>query len=212
MSIPGMRSIVDVAESETVIHLRYLRRSMLMDLLFTIIIVVVNMVNEMAAITSGSAQERFDVFYLLTPPPTLFIALSISAVVQFFLLRKLKASMREMSRYSADPKDVNGERAGKSITDVNYDIVGAMSRSLKIWPIIAFFFLLYFAMSAAMLAGWALGLLTNVTLNYATALNVITLFLAVVFFWMQTKHWLVQRRKLKELERLEKVVLDELRI
>jgi hypothetical protein len=211
MSIPGMCSIVDVAGSETVLHLRYLRRSMLMDLLFTIIIVVVNMVNEMAAITSG-ATERFDGFYLLTPPPTLFIALSISAVVQFFLLRKLRASMREMSRYRADPRGADGEHAGKSITDVNYDIIGAMGRSLKIWPIIAFFFLLYFAMSAAMLAGWTLGLLTNATLNYATALNVITLFLAMVFFWLQTKHWLVQRRKLKELERMEKVVLDELRI
>ena len=204
--------MIDVAQSETAIHIRYMRKSILMNLLFTFFIVVMGTVYLMISLPMGLSAERIKDAWFLVPHPILLIALAISAAVQFYLLRKLKGSMLELTKSGIISQDAGLEHTEKSITDVNYEIVDAMYRSLKIWPVIALLFVLYFIGSIFKIVEWTLGLSPNEISHDAIALNVITLLFASIFFGIQTTHWLTRRKKLNELERMERTVLEELHI
>lgn len=206
-------SIIKEAENETLSHLRFMRRSIHLDLLFTLILIIVLAANDQTAIAMGLSPGRWEEIGLfLTPPPLLFVALAISAAVESYILMRLKKDLRDLSKHGAGHVGPSNCSGGKSITDINYGMVRAMERSMRIWPIVAFLFVLYFADSARKIAGWTLGTLPVLSFNWTAVLNTIVLILAIVFFWIQTKRWMVRRRHLISLRKMEMTVLEELRI
>jgi len=204
----GMRSIVDIARSETMIHVQYMRKSILMNLLFTFFIIVVDIVNVAVSISTRKLGEAL----FLSPPPILFIALAISIAVQFRMLRRIGGSISGLKKCGSGALGGDSTHAEKSVTNVNYEIVAAMYRSLKIWPVIALLLVLYFIGSIFNIAEWLIEVPSDASLDDSTALNGITLFFAFIFFWIQTTRWLTRRRKLKELESMEMAMMNELHI
>lgn len=206
MAGDGMRSIVDIARSETIIHVQYMRKSILMNLLFTFFIIVVDAAN----VAVSTSTERIDETLFLSPPPILFIALVISIVFQFRMLRRIGDSISVLKKCGSGALGGDNKHAEKSITNVNYEIVATMYRSLKIWPFIALLFVLYFIGSILHIVEWLIGVPSDASFDDSTHLNGITLLFALIFFWIQTTRWLTRRRKLKELESMEMAMMDEL--
>jgi hypothetical protein len=205
--------IIKEAERETLSHLRFMRRSIHLDLLFTLLLIIVLAANDQTAIAMGFSPGRWEEIGLfLTPPPLLFVALAISAAIESYILRGLKKDLKELSKHGAGPVGSSNAIVGKSITDINYEMVRAMERSMRIWPIVAFLFVLYFAESAGKIAGWTLGVLPALSFNWTAILNTIVLILAIVFFLVQTKRWMARRKHLKRLRKMEMTVLEELHI
>jgi membrane protein implicated in regulation of membrane protease activity len=197
------------AESETLNYLRFMRKNIQVGLLLTLILIIAVLANDMTAIAMGISMERMDEFLFLEPPPILFVALAISAVIEFYMLRKLEKGLKDLYKIRSNPVP---EQGTKSITDINYGMVKAMERSQKIWPIVGFLFVLYFIVSILSIAGWTLGLFPNLAFNWTAVMNTIVLFVAIVFFWSSTKSWLVQRRRLIQLRKMEITVLEELHL
>ena len=210
MEMPTNSAASDPAESEMLGHMRFMRRNIHLGLAFTFILLVVVLANDLTAIEMGVSMKSMDQFLFLNPPPILFIALAVSAVLEFYLLRKLEKGLKELRRTrSADT--VPGQ-VRKSITDINYGMVKARERSLRIWPAVAVLFVLYFIGSVSNVAEWSLGMLPKQTLNLTAAMNTVVLFMASVFFWITTRSWLVQRRRLRKLRQMEMTILEDLRI
>jgi hypothetical protein len=205
--------IIKHAESETLGHLRFMRKSIQIDLLFTFMLMVALVANELTAIAMGLSPTRWDEIKLfLSPPPMLFFALAISAVIETYLLMRLKKGLKELSGYVLSPGGSLDVKVGKSVTDINYAIVKAMERSMRIWPVVAFLFVLYFAESLRNIAEWTLGTIPDLTFNWTALLNTVVLFMSIIFFWIQTKRWLARRKHLRRLKRMEMTVVEELRI
>ena len=206
-------SVVRGAESETLGHLRFMRKSILLDLLFIMILVVVLVANDLTAIAMGLNPGRWDEIKLfLNPPPILFFALVISAGIDSYTLLRLKKGLKDLSRHGENSFDPSEVGAGKSITDINYGIIRAMERSLKVWPVVAFLFGLYFLESIRNIAEWTAGVLPSLVFNWTAVLNTSTLILAIVFFWIQTKRWMARRKHLKKLKLMEMTIAEELHI
>ncbi|HEY3420146.1 MAG TPA: hypothetical protein VGK23_06295 [Methanomassiliicoccales archaeon] len=204
-----LRSIVDAGESETQSHMEFMRKSIVMDLLFTTLIIVVVSANMLTAVDMGVPLDNISLVLFLNPPPMLFIALSISALVELYMLRKLRRSLRELSEVRS-----NGAVPGqtrKSMTDINYGMVEAMQKSLRIWPVIAILFVIYFIGVAENVTELTLGI-TYWSINWIAVLNMFTASMAVLFFSIQTLRWRTRRGKLRKLRRMEMTILEELHI
>jgi hypothetical protein len=212
MDMDPAGSIIKGAESETFGHLRFMRRSILLDMLFIGILIIVLIANDLTAIAMGLNPGRWDEIKLfLNPPPILFFALMISAVIESYTLLRLKRGLKELSRHAAMevPSEIG---VGKSLTDINYGIIKAMERSLRVWPVVAFLFALYFLESIRNIAEWTTGTLPSLVFNWTTVLNTVTLIFAIVFFWIQTKRWMARRKHLRKLKRMEMTIAEELHI
>jgi uncharacterized integral membrane protein len=204
-----LRSIVDAGESETQSHMEFMRKSIVMDLLFTVLIIVVVSANMMTAADMGVPFDSIDLVLFLNPPPILFIALSVSALVELFMLKRLRRSLRELSEVRSN--GVVSGKARRSMTDINYGMVEAMQRSLRIWPVIAILFVIYFIGIAENVTELTLGI-TYWSINWIAVLNMFTASMAVLFFSIQTLRWRTRRRQLRRLRRMEMTILEELRI
>jgi len=205
-------SIIEQAEMDTSVHLRYLRRSMRYSLLFTITIILIDAISVATSEVSGRSAEYIREIMSISPGPILLIALLLSAGIQFYLLRRIRTNYAEIKQ-KWKKNGVDGrEQVKKSLTDIDYDIIGAVNTSLKIWPFIAFLFILYFIGCLSMLIELILGIGTNITLGPPVALNLTTIIISVYFFVAQTVSWRSQRERMKRLESMEKQIMEELKL
>ncbi len=206
----GAEAIITSAEADTSVHLRYLNNAILHQLQFTIIIILIDIINVVTTQLEGVSAQLIKDILTISPNPVLLIALIASAGIQFYLLLRIRACHERIGRMRRGQGPTDGER--RSVTDVNYDIVRAMNTSLKVWPFVAVLFVLYFIGCLSMLVELILGIDTGIALNSSTALNLTTVIISAYFFIIQTNNWRVQRRKMRRLENMEKMVSDELHI
>lgn len=207
-----MQSIIESAEIDTSMHLRYLKHSILVGLEFIAVIIMIDIINVATATLDGESARYIKELLLISPNPILLIALVASAGIQLYLLRHIRANYEEVKQLRENPEIQSSEQRRKSITDINYDIIKAFNTSLKIWPFVAVLFILYFLGCLSMLVALILGIRTGLTLSSSTALNLTTVIISAFFFITQTNSWRVQRKRMKKLEKMEMAVSNELHI
>lgn len=203
-------SIIEQAEIDTSVHLRYLRSNIRRSLLFTLVIIFIDIINVATSTVHGRSAEYIRDLLYISPNPILLIALVISAGIQLYLLIRIKVNYSEIKCVREQCERDRHDR--KSITDINYDMIKASSIALKTWPVIAFLFVIYFIGCLSMLVELVLGIGSEIALNSSTALNLVTVIISVYFFTTQTVIWRAHRKKMKGLEMMEKQVLEELNL
>jgi len=204
-----VRSIIEKAEEDTSAHLLYLRRSIRMGLLFTIVIILIDVVNILASsgedVTADYLKHEVLAF---SPNPVLLIGLLISVAIQFHLLRRIRSNYADIQRIR-EHRNLYGT-VSKSITDINYDIIGAVNVGLRTWPVIGFLFVIYFIGCIGTTVEYVTGEGAETMSGLSIVLGLTTVVISVYVFITQTSRWRSHRKKMKELERMEKKVLEEL--
>ncbi|MDW5563497.1 MAG: hypothetical protein SA339_09750 [Methanomassiliicoccus sp.] len=206
----GVQGVIESAEADTLMHLRYLKNAILRGLQFTLVIILIDIINVTTTTLEGGSAQFIRQTLNISPNPVLLIGLIASAIIQAYLLMQIRANYEQIKQIGKNPD--TWENGQKSITDINYDIVKAINISLKVWPLIAILFVLYFLGCLSMLVDLILGIQTGITLSSSTALNLTTVIISAYFFITQTNNWRVQRKRMRKLEKMERVVSDELHI
>ncbi len=204
-------TMIDAAISTAVQDLSKMRRVVNYGLLFSTLLLIVSAIDVVMLISVGRSFTGPEDILVLVPPPMLITPLAIYAMYQLGLMGRIGKSLRSLET-SSRPVDDNGLHR-KSLTDLHYDVVAAIDRALKMWPLMMVFFVLYFIFWAVTLISWLLlEIFPELKLSLFTTMNILIIPLALVYFVMQTRQWLIRRRKLRELENMERSVLEELRI
>jgi hypothetical protein len=206
----GVQGIIESAMADTSMHLRYLKNAILRGLQFTLVIIIIDIINVTTTTLEGGSAQFIRETLNISPNPVLLLALIASAIIQLYLLMQIRANYEQIKQIGESPD--TWRRGQKSITDINYDIVKAVNISLKVWPFIAILFVLYFIACLSMLVELTLGIETGISLSSSTALNLTTVIISAYFFMTQTNNWRIQRKRMRELEKMEKMVSSELHI
>ena len=209
MGDEGMERLIAKAEAGAYGHLSFLKRTIKYDLYFTSFLFLINLINFEAIFLGYPDIRRFSSITTWMPPPILFLSLSASVIYLYRQLGKLKTALKDLAsltRTSGDSTPV------KSLTDINYEVVEAMERSLRIWPFIGALFLVFIVSCTVSLGVWATGGMPDQHINLINVLNLATFVLITLYFFVKTKSWLAKRKQLKDLAEMERTVKEELGI
>ncbi|MCG7843900.1 MAG: hypothetical protein MIO90_00535 [Methanomassiliicoccales archaeon] len=204
-------TLMNVAISTAVRDLNKMKRMVNYSLLFSTLLLMVTAIDAVLLLLTGRSYSEPEDILVLVPPPMLIFPLAIYAIFQVRLMGRIGKGLRSLE--TDLPLEDRPIMPGKSLTDLHYEMVGNIDRALRIWPLMMFFFVLYFIFWAVALVGWLLlGVFPALKLTFFTSLNILIVPLALVYFTMQTRQWFRRRRKLRELEDLERAILEELKI
>jgi len=213
MGDEGTGRLIAKAESGAYGHLIYLKRTIKIDLCFTSFLFLINLINFEAIFLGYPNIKRIESITIWMPPPILFLSLAISVIYLYRQLVKLQKSLNDLSSLThTSDTPFNEHGPAKSLTDINYEVVDVMERSLRIWPLIAALFLLFITSCVVSLIIWAAGGMPEQHINLINLLNLATFVIITIYFCIKTKQWLAKRKQMKDLAEMERIVKEELKI